>query len=110
MAEDVATWAGGLALKSGWPFTIGAIWGLLAPVIHVAMMRGSLPPPDKDPLGLLRVFIDLPFIAAAGIETAIGRPSPSLPEIAFVALLVGGSSVWAIVKVVALVRRRFQRW
>ena len=97
-------------MKGGWPFTIGAIWGLLTPVVHIAMMRGSLPPPASDPLGVLRVAVDLPFIAAAGIETAIGRPSPSLPEIAFVALLVGGFAVWAIAKVVVLVRNRFRRW
>ena len=96
-------------MRGGWAFSIGAIWGLLSPVIHIAMMRGGLPAPSLDPLGVLRVAVDLPFIAAVGLETAIGRPSPSLPEVSAVAIAVGAVAVWGAWRIVVLVRRRFRR-
>lgn len=110
MVEDLTAGTHGPALRGGWAFSIGAIWGLLSPVIHIAMMRGGVPAPSLDPLGVLLVAVDLPFIAAAGLETAIGRPSPSLLEMAMVAMIVGAVAVWGIVRVVVLVRRRSRRW
>ena len=97
-------------MRGGWAFSIGAIWGLLSPVIHIAMMRGGLPAPSLDPLGVLRVVVDLPFIAAVGVEVAVGRPSPALPEVAVIAMAIGAFAVWGIARVVVLVRRRFRRW
>jgi hypothetical protein len=74
------------------------------------MMRGDLPAPSFDPIGMLRVAIDLPFIAAAGLEVALGRSSPSLQEMALVAMVIAAFAVWAVWRLVVLVRRRFQRW
>jgi hypothetical protein len=94
----------------GWPFSIGAIWGLLSPVTHLAMMRDSLPPPALDPLGVLRVAVDLPFMLAAGVEVAAGRPSTSLQEMALVAMVIGALLLWIPYRLFRFVRRRMRRW
>jgi hypothetical protein len=94
----------------GWPFTVGAIWGLLSPVIHIAMTGVSLPAPSLDPLGILRVAVDLPFIMAAGVEVAVGRPSPSLQEMALVGMVVGALTLWIPYRLFLFVRRRMRRW
>jgi hypothetical protein len=73
------------------------------------MMRGNLPAPSFDPIAMLIVAIDLPFIAAAGLEVALGRPAPSLPEMALVAMFIAASAVWAVWRVVVLVRLRYRR-
>ena len=110
MAEDLAAGTDRPPVNGRWAFSIGALWGLLTPVVHIAMMRGDLPAPSLDLLGVLRVAVDLPFIVAIGLETAIGRSSPSLPEVSAVAMAVGAFAVWGVWRIAVLVRRRFRRW
>lgn len=83
----------------------GAVWGTVAVPFHLLMYRGFLPPQALDPLGVVRIVVDAPFITAAGVMTLLGRPSPSLAEVGL-ASVASGVAVGAVVEAVGLVMRR----
>ena len=68
---------------------VGVVWGAIAPIVHIAMFRGGLPAPAFDVLGVLRVVLDLPFIAALALLSLLGMPSASLAVVVLAALVSG---------------------
>jgi hypothetical protein len=71
----------------------GIAWGVVAATVFLAMFRGPVPAPGDAglPLAIVLVLLYLPFIVAAGVETAAGRPSPSFAEIIGVTLASGAT-------------------
>jgi hypothetical protein len=71
----------------------GLVWGVVGAAVFLAMFRGTIPAPGEVglPLAIVLVGLYLPFVIAAGLETAAGRPSPSLGEIVSVTLAVGAA-------------------
>jgi protein-S-isoprenylcysteine O-methyltransferase Ste14 len=92
-------------------FAIGLVcgigWGAVAGVVFLAMFRGSIAAPGEAalPLAMVIVGLYLPFVIAAGIETAAGRPSPSLGEIVGVTLASGAGLGLLVAAGIALIQR-----
>lgn len=85
----------------------GLVWGMVGAAVFLAMFRGSIPAPGEValPLAIALVGVYLPFIVAAGLETAAGRPSPSLGEIIGVTLATGVGLGLLVSAAITLVRR-----
>jgi hypothetical protein len=45
---------------------LGAVWGVIATLVHLAMFRGDLPAPAESsfPLAVLLYLVRAPFVAA----------------------------------------------
>jgi len=70
---------------------LGATWGVVATLTHLAMFRGYLPAPTDSSLviAVLLYLVRAPFIAALYLSTLIGRNSSSLVELVAEALVSG---------------------
>ena len=70
---------------------LGATWGVVATLTHLAMFRGYLPAPTDSSLviAVLLYLVRAPFIAALYLSTLIGRSSSSLVELVAEALVSG---------------------
>jgi hypothetical protein len=75
----------------------GIAWGVVAAVVFVSMFGDPVPSPGEVglPVGIVLVFAYLPFLVAAGVETAAGRASPALAEV--VSVTVGSGAALGIV-------------
>jgi hypothetical protein len=64
---------------------------VVAAAVFLAMFRGDLPAPGQVilPFAIGLVLLYLPFLVAAGLETAVGRGSAPLAEIIGVTLASG---------------------
>ena len=69
----------------------GVAWGVVAVVVFLGMFRGDVAAPGaaEVPLAIALVALYLPFVIAAGLETAVGRPSPVFAEIIGMTIAVG---------------------
>jgi protein-S-isoprenylcysteine O-methyltransferase Ste14 len=87
--------------------TCGLIWGVVAAAVFVAMFRGDLPAPGRAglPVAIAMVVLYLPFLVAAGLETAVGRGSAPFAEIIGVTLASGAGLGLLVSAVIALARR-----
>jgi hypothetical protein len=85
----------------------GIVWGVVAAVVFAAMFRGSITAPGDAglPLSIVMVALYLPFVIAAGLETAVGRPSPTFAEIIAVAIGAGAGLGLLGSAVITLVQR-----
>ena len=70
---------------------LGAVWGVIATLVHLAMFRGDLPAPAESsfPVAVLLCIVRAPFVAAIYLSTAIGRNSSTLVELVVEALVFG---------------------
>jgi membrane associated rhomboid family serine protease len=70
---------------------LGAAWGVIATLTHLAMFRGDLPAPTESSFGVavLLYLARAPFLAAIFLSTAIGRNSSTLVELLIEALVFG---------------------
>ena len=84
----------------------GLVWGGVGAAVFLTIFRGSIPAPGEValPLAIGLVGLYLPFVVAAGLETAAGRPSPSLGEIVGVTLAVGAALGLLVSAAITLVR------
>jgi hypothetical protein len=84
----------------------GAVWGLIAAAVFLAMFRGAIPAPGEAglPIAIGLVLLYLPFLGAAALETAAGRPSPSFSEIVGLTLASGAGLGMLLIAGIALVR------
>jgi len=93
------------------PLAVGAagglFWGVIAAAVFIGMFRGLLPAPGQVPLpvAIVLVLLYLPFLVAAGIETAVGRGSSALTEIVAVTLASGTALGSFATALIALARR-----
>jgi hypothetical protein len=74
-------------------------------------MRAHLLPAPSEvglPVALGLVVAYLPFVVAAGLESLLGRPSPSLAEIVGVTIASGVALGTAMSSLIALVRGGFR--
>jgi hypothetical protein len=85
----------------------GIVWGAVAAVVFAAMFRGFMTAPGDAglPLSIVLVGLYLPFLLAAGLETAAGRPSPSFGEIIGVTVASGAGLGLLGSAAIALVQR-----
>jgi hypothetical protein len=85
----------------------GLLWGVIATAVFLSMFRGFLPAPGQVPLPVAIVLdlLYLPFLLAAGIETAIGHSSPGLAEIVAVTLASGIALGLLVTALIALAGR-----
>jgi protein-S-isoprenylcysteine O-methyltransferase Ste14 len=85
----------------------GFVWGVVGAAVFLAMFRGSIAAPGDValPLAIVLVGVYLPFVVAAGLETAAGRSSPSLGEIISVTLATGAALGLLVSAGITLVRR-----
>jgi membrane associated rhomboid family serine protease len=87
---------------------LGALYGVIATAVHLAMFRGYLPAPAESwlPLAIVLYIVRAPFIAAIYLSTfALGRSSPTLAELVIEALIFGALAGVLVV----LVTRRSRR-
>ena len=84
----------------------GAVWGLTAAAVFIAMFRGVIPAPGEAgvPIALVLVLLYLPFLVAAAVEAAAGLPSPSFAEIVGVTLASGAGLGIVLTAGIATVR------
>jgi hypothetical protein len=85
----------------------GLLWGVIATAVFIGMFRGPLPAPGQVPLpvAIVLVLLYLPFLVAAGIETAVGRGSSALTEIVAVTLASGTALGLLVTALIALAER-----
>jgi hypothetical protein len=85
----------------------GAVWGLIAAAVFLAMFRSAIPAPGEAglPIAIGLVVLYLPFLVAAALETAAGRPSSSFSEIVGLTLASGAGLGILVIAGIALVRR-----
>jgi hypothetical protein len=82
-------------------------WGAVAAAVFLAMFRGDLGAPGDVglPVAIGLVLLQLPFVVAAGLETAAGRPSPAFAEIIGVTLASGAGLGLLVSSGIALAQR-----
>lgn len=85
----------------------GIVWAVIAAAVFAAMFRGLLPAPGDValPFAIGLVFLYLPFLVAAGLESLLGRNSASFAEIVGVTLACGMALGLAASSLIALARR-----
>lgn len=85
----------------------GLLWGVLAASVWAAMYGGLVPAPQE--IGLPALIIPalalVPLIVAAGLETMVGRASPSLGEHLAATVVCGLALGLALGWLAMLVRR-----
>lgn len=85
----------------------GLLWGVLAASVWAAMYSGLIPAPQE--IGLPALIIPalalVPLIVAAGLETMVGRASPSLAEHLAATVVCGLALGLALGWLAMLVRR-----
>jgi protein-S-isoprenylcysteine O-methyltransferase Ste14 len=89
----------------------GLVWGVVGAAAFLAMFRGGVPAPGEVglPLAAVLVALYLPFVFAAGVETAAGRASSSLGEIIGVTLASGAGLGLIVTAGITLLRKRLVR-
>ena len=90
---------------------LGATWGVIATLTHLAMFRGNLPAPTDSSfvMAVLLYLVRAPFIAAIYLSTLIGRNSSTLVELVFEALVFGVIAGIVIAAVLKTSRRPGKR-
>jgi hypothetical protein len=88
----------------------GAAWGAVAATVFAAMFRGLLPAPGEVaiPFAIGLVVLYFPFLVAGGLETLLGRSSPSFAEVVGVTVACGTALGLAASSLIALARRGHQ--
>ncbi|MGH2471296.1 MAG: hypothetical protein ACRDG6_02690 [Candidatus Limnocylindria bacterium] len=89
----------------------GVVWGVVAAAVFLAMFRGDLPAPGQLvlPLAIGMVVLYLPFLVAAGFETAVGRGSAPLAEIIGVTVAAGAGLGLLVSAAMALAQKARDR-
>jgi hypothetical protein len=86
-------------------------WGVIAVGVFAAMRAHLLPPPFEVILpfaiGLISAY--LPVVIALGVETLLGRRSPSLAEVIAVTVACGSTMGMAGSLLIVLARRHRHR-